>query len=298
MKKIIECVPNISEGRDSKKIAELVAEVVAVKEVKLLDYSSDKDHNRSVITFCGDIEGLKEAAFNLAKKASEIIDMRLHRGEHPRIGALDVMPFIPVKNVTMDECVELAKEVGKRIGEELKIPVYLYEEAQTKPERKRLEDIRRGGYEHFFEKIKKPEWIPDFGPQEMNEKSGATVVGARHYLIAYNVNLSTDNIEIANKIAKAVRFSNGGYRYVKAMGVNLKERNIVQVSMNLTNFTKTPVYRVFETIKSEAARYGVNVISSELIGLIPAKALYDTAEYYLRMENFSYDKVIENRIYE
>lgn len=298
MKKIIECVPNISEGRDSKKIAELVAEVVAVKEVKLLDYSSDKDHNRSVITFCGDIEGLKEAAFNLAKKASEIIDMRLHRGEHPRIGALDVMPFIPVKNVTMDECVELAKEVGKRIGEELKIPVYLYEEAQTKPERKRLEDIRRGGYEHFFEKIKKPEWIPDFGPQEMNEKSGATVVGARHYLIAYNVNLSTDNIEIANKIAKAVRFSNGGYRYVKAMGVNLKERNIVQVSMNLTNFTKTPVYRVFETIKSEAAMYGVNVISSELIGLIPAKALYDTAEYYLRMENFSYDKVIENRIYE
>lgn len=298
MKKIIECVPNISEGRDSKKIAELVAEVVAVKEVKLLDYSSDKDHNRSVITFCGDIEGLKEAAFNLAKKASEIIDMRLHRGEHPRIGALDVMPFIPVKNVTMDECVELAKEVGKRIGEELKIPVYLYEEAQTKPERKRLEDIRRGEYEHFFEKIKKPEWIPDFGPQEMNEKSGATVVGARHYLIAYNVNLSTDNIEIANKIAKAVRFSNGGYRYVKAMGVNLKERNIVQVSMNLTNFTKTPVYRVFETIKSEAAMYGVNVISSELIGLIPAKALYDTAEYYLRMENFSYDKVIENRIYE
>lgn len=298
MEKIIECVPNFSEGKDSQKIAKLVSEVVSVKGVKLLDYSMDKDHNRTVITFCGDVDGIKEAAFNLAKKASEIIDMRYHKGEHPRIGALDVMPFIPVKNVTMDECVDIAREVGKRIGEELNIPVYLYEEAQLNPKRRNLEDIRRGEYEHFFEKIKMPEWTPDFGPQEMNEKSGATVIGARQYLIAYNVNLGTNNIDIAKKIAKAVRFSGGGFRYLKAIGVNLKDRNIVQVSMNFTNYEKTPVFRVFEAIKREAHRYGVNVIGSELIGLIPAKALYDAAEYYLMMENFSYDKVIENRIYE
>ncbi|MBP2071241.1 MAG: glutamate formiminotransferase / 5-formyltetrahydrofolate cyclo-ligase [Thermoanaerobacterium sp.] len=298
MNKIIECVPNFSEGKDQKKVAELVSEVVSVKGVKLLDYSMDSDHNRSVITFCGDVEGIKEAAFNVAKKASEIIDMRYHKGQHPRIGALDVMPFVPLKNTTMDECIEIAKEVGKRIGDELNIPVYLYEEAQPNPKRKNLEDIRRGEYEHFFEKIKMPEWVPDFGPREMNEKSGVAVIGARQYLIAFNVNLGTNNIDIANKIAKAVRFSGGGFRYLKAMGINLKERNIVQVSMNFTNYEKTPLFRVFEVIKREAARYGVNIVGSELIGLIPAKALYDTAEYYLMMENFSYDKVIEYRLYE
>jgi len=298
MNQIIECVPNFSEGKDQEKIAQLVKEVVSTEGVKLLDYSSDKDHNRTVITFCGDAKGVKEAAFKLIKRASEIIDMRYHKGEHPRIGATDVVPFIPVKNVTMEECVQIAREVGERVGKELNIPVYLYEEAATTPERKNLENIRRGEYENFFEKIKQPEWKPDFGPQEMNPKSGATVIGARNFLIAYNVNLATDNIEIANKIAKAIRFSSGGYRYVKAIGVNLKERGIVQVSMNLTDFNKTPIYRVFETIKAEAERYGVNVIGSEIIGLVPAKALFDVADYYLRIENFSENMVLENKIYE
>ena len=298
MNQIIECVPNVSEGRDQEKISELVKEVVSTEGVKLLDYSSDKDHNRTVITFVGDKEGVKEAAFKLIKKASEIIDMRYHKGEHPRIGAVDVVPFVPVKNVTMEECVQIARELGERVGKELNIPVYLYEEAATTPERKNLENIRRGEYEGFFEKIKKPEWKPDFGPSEMNPKSGATVIGARNFLIAFNVNLGTNDIEIANKIAKAVRFSSGGYRYVKAMGVELKERGIVQVSMNLTDFNKTPIYRVFETIKAEASRYGVNVIGSEIIGLVPSKALLDVADYYLRLENFSMDMVLENRIYE
>ncbi|SHE45173.1 glutamate formiminotransferase [Thermoanaerobacter uzonensis DSM 18761] len=298
MDQIIECVPNFSEGRDQEKIAQLVKEVVSTEGVKLLDYSSDKDHNRTVITFCGDAKGVKEAAFKLIKKASEIIDMRYHKGEHPRIGATDVVPFIPVKNATMEECVQIAREVGERVGRELNIPVYLYEEAATTLERKNLENIRRGEYEGFFEKIKQPEWKPDFGPQEMNPKSGATVIGARNFLIAYNVNIATDNIDIANKIAKAIRFSSGGYRYVKAMGVELKERGIVQVSMNLTDFNKTPIYRVFETIKAEALRYGVNVIGSEIIGLVPAKALFDVADYYLRIENFSENMVLENRIYE
>lgn len=298
MNQIIECVPNFSEGKDQEKIAQLVKEVVSTEGVKLLDYSSDKDHNRTVITFCGDAKGVKEAAFKLIKRASEIIDMRYHKGEHPRIGATDVVPFIPVKNVTMEECVQIAREVGERVGKELNIPVYLYEEAATTPERKNLENIRRGEYENFFETIKQPEWKPDFGPQEMNPKSGATVIGARNFLIAYNVNLATDNIEIANKIAKAIRFSSGGYRYVKAIGVNLKERGIVQVSMNLTDFNKTPIYRVFETIKAEAERYGVNVIGSEIIGLVPAKALFDVANYYLRIENFSENMVLENKIYE
>ncbi|NNG68229.1 glutamate formimidoyltransferase [Caldanaerobacter subterraneus] len=298
MNQIIECVPNVSEGRDQEKISELIKEVVSTEGVKLLDYSSDKDHNRTVITFVGDKEGVKEAAFKLIRKASEIIDMRYHKGEHPRIGAVDVVPFVPVKNVTMEECVQIARELGERVGKELNIPVYLYEEAATTPERKNLENIRRGEYEGFFEKIKQPEWKPDFGPSEMNPKSGATVIGARNFLIAFNVNLGTNDIEIANKIAKAVRFSSGGYRYVKAMGVELKERGIVQVSMNLTDFNKTPIYRVFETIKAEASRYGVNVIGSEIIGLVPSKALLDVADYYLRLENFSMDMVLENRIYE
>ncbi|MGB9808491.1 MAG: glutamate formimidoyltransferase [Caldanaerobacter sp.] len=298
MNQIIECVPNVSEGRDQEKISELIKEVVSTEGVKLLDYSSDKDHNRTVITFVGDKEGVKEAAFKLIKKASEIIDMRYHKGEHPRIGAVDVVPFIPVKNVTMEECVQVARELGERVGNELNIPVYLYEEAATTPERKNLENIRRGEYEGFFEKIKQPEWKPDFGPSEMNPKSGATVIGARNFLIAFNVNLGTNDIEIANKIAKAIRFSSGGYRYVKAMGVELKERGIVQVSMNLTDFNKTPIYRVFETIKAEASRYGVNVVGSEIIGLVPSKALLDVADYYLRLENFSMDIILENRIYE
>lgn len=296
--KLIECVPNFSEGRDKEKIEAIVDEVRRVKGVKLLDYSSDADHNRTVVTFVGEVEGVIEAAFNMTKKASELIDMRSHTGGHPRMGAMDVVPFIPVKDVTMEECVEVAKRVGKRIGEELNIPVYLYEDAATKAERKNLADVRKGQYEGFFEKIKKPEWTPDFGPAEMNEKSGCTAVGARVPLVAFNVNLNTPNIEIADKIAKTVRFIGGGLRFVKAMGVKLEDRNITQVSMNLVNYEKTAIYRTFEMVKMEARRYGVEVVGSEIVGLVPMKALVESLEYYLQLENFSIEQVLEHRIAE
>lgn len=298
MAKLVECVPNFSEGRNNKIIEAIVEEVRKVKGAKLLDYSSDEDHNRTVVTFIGNPEPVKEAAFNLAKKAAELIDMTNHQGGHPRMGATDVIPFIPISDITMAECVELAHEVGYRIGEELNIPVYFYEEAATKADRKNLADVRKGQYEGFFEKIKDSNWKPDSGPQEMNAKSGATAVGARVPLIAYNVNLGTDDIEIANQIAKKVRFLGGGLRYVKGMGVKLEERNIVQVSMNLVNYEKTAVYAAFEMIKMEAKRYGIPVIGSEVVGLVPMKSLIDCAEYYLQIENFSMDQILEKRIVE
>lgn len=298
MAKLVECVPNFSEGINKEVIEKIVDEVRRVNDVKLLDYSSDTDHNRTVVTFIGNPESVKIAAFNLAKKASELIDMKVHKGGHPRMGATDVVPFIPVSDVTMDECVEIAREVGKRIGEELNIPVYLYENAATRPERVNLADVRKGQYEGFFEKIKDENWKPDFGPCEMNAKSGATAVGARAPLVAFNVNLGTSNFEIADKIAKTVRHIGGGLRFVKAMGVKLEERNIVQVSMNLTNYEKTAVYRAFEMIKMEAKRYGVPVIGSEVIGLVPMKSLIDCAEYYLQIENFSMEQILEKRIME
>jgi len=298
MVKIVECVPNFSEGIKKEVIEKIVDEVRKLDDVKLLDYSADADHNRTVVTFIGTPEVVKIAAFNLAKKASELIDMTVHKGGHPRMGATDVVPFIPVSDVTMDECVEIAREVGKRIGEELNIPVYLYENAATRPERVNLADVRKGQYEGFFEKIKDDNWKPDFGPCVMNAKSGATAVGARAPLVAFNVNLGTSNFEIADKIAKTVRYLGGGLRFVKAMGVKLEERDIVQVSMNLTNYEKTAVYRAFEMIKMEAKRYGVPVIGSEVIGLVPMKALIDCAEYYLQIENFSMDQILENRIME
>lgn len=298
MAALVECVPNFSEGRNKDVIEAIVDEVRKVKGVKLLDYAPDEDHNRTVVTLIGDPEGVKEATFNLVKKAAELIDMSVHKGGHPRMGATDVVPFIPISDITMDECVEIAKYVGKKIGEELNIPVYLYEDAATADYRKNLADIRRGQYEGFFEKIKSPEWKPDFGPDEMNVKSGATAVSARVPLVAFNVNLGTDNLEIANKIAKTVRFAGGGLRFVKAMGVMLEERNIVQVSMNLVNYEKTSMYRAFEMIKMEAARYGVPVVGSEVIGLLPMKALTDCAEYYLQIEDFSIEQVLEKRIVE
>lgn len=297
MPKIVECVPNFSEGTNKEVIEKIVDEVRKVEGVKLLDYSSDSDHNRTVVTFVGTPEAVETAAVNLATKASELIDMSKHHGGHPRMGATDVVPFIPVRDVTAEDCVEIAKRVGKKIGD-LGIPVYLYEDAASKPERKNLADVRKGQYEGFFEKINKPEWAPDFGPQKMNEKSGCTAVGARVPLVAFNVNLGTDNFEIADKIAKTVRFLGGGLRFVKAMGVKLEERNIVQVSMNLVNFEKTAVYRAFEMVKMEAARYGVPVIGSEVIGLVPMKALVDCAEYYLQVENFSVEQILEHRIAE
>jgi glutamate formiminotransferase len=295
---LVECVPNFSEGRNKEVIEAIVDEIRRVKGVKLLDYAPDEDHNRTVVTLIGDPEGVKEATFNLVKKAAELIDMSVHKGGHPRMGATDVIPFIPISDITMDECVEIAKDMGKRIGEELNIPVYLYEDAATADYRKNLADVRKGQYEGFFEKIKLPEWKPDFGPDEMNVKSGATAVSARVPLVAFNVNLGTDNLEIANKIARTVRFAGGGLRFVKAMGVMLEERNIVQVSMNLVNYEKTSMYRAFEMIKMEAARYGVSVVGSEVIGLLPMKALIDCAEYYMQIEDFSIDQVLEKRIVE
>ncbi|RLF49311.1 MAG: glutamate formimidoyltransferase [Thermoplasmata archaeon] len=297
--KIVECVPNFSEGRRKEVVDAIVSEILSVEGVRLLDREMDPDHNRSVITFIGGPEGVKEAAFRATKKAAELIDMNKHRGEHPRIGATDVIPFVPIEGVSMEECVEIARDVGRRIGEELQIPVYLYEEAATRPDRRDLANIRRGQYEGLKEEIEtNPERKPDFGPAKMHPTAGATAVGARMPLIAFNVNLRTTDIEIAKKIARAVRFRNGGFRYVKAMGFEIKERGMVQVSMNLTNYEKTPIYRVFELIKAEAERYGVAIAGSEIIGLVPMRALVDVASFYLRLEGFDPSQVLESKIRE
>ena len=293
--KIVECVPNFSEGRNIENINRIIDAIKSVEGVKVLDTESDKDHNRSVITFIGDPESVEEAAFRGCKKASELIDLNKHKGEHPRMGATDVIPFIPVSDVSMKECVSIAEKLGERIWNELKIPVYLYEEAARTPERKNLADIRKGEFEWLKENIEKRP--PDFGDR-IHSTAGATAVGAREFLIAFNVNLNTNDLSIAKKIAKAVRFKSGGFRYVKALGFEIKERGIVQVSMNLTNYKKTPIYRVFEAIKSEADRYGVSIIGSELIGLAPMDALLDVADFYLRLENFKKTQVLERRIWE
>jgi len=296
MAKIVECVPNFSEGRDKEIIEAIVDQVRKTAGVKLLDYSFDTDHNRTVVTMVGDPEGVQEAAWRLAKKASELIDMTNHHGGHPRMGATDVIPFIPVSDMTMEECVALAQAVGKRIGEELNVPVYLYEDAANRPERKNLADVRKGQYEGFFAKINEPDWQPDYGPAKMNAKAGATAVGARVPLVAYNVNLGTSDIEVADKIAKTVRYIGGGLRFVKAMGVKLEERNIVQVSMNLTNYGKTAIYRAHEMVKMEARRYGVPVVGAEIVGLLPMQALIDCADYYLQLENFDSNQILEKRV--
>ncbi|MGI5838555.1 MAG: glutamate formimidoyltransferase [bacterium] len=298
MAKLIECVPNFSEGRDTAVIEALVDVVRSGDGVKLLDYAPEANHNRTVVTFVGSPAGVEETAFRLASRAAELIDMRRHKGEHPRMGAMDVCPFIPVSEVTMAECADLARRVGRRIGEELSIPVYLYEEAAVSPARRNLADIRKGQYEGFFEKIRQPEWAPDFGPAVMNAKSGCSVVGARFALVAYNVNLGTDNIAIANTIARNVRHLSGGLRFVKAMGVQLADRKQVQVSMNLVNYEKTTIYRAHEMVKMEAKRYGVPVVGSEIIGLVPLAALVNSLEYYLQLENFRLNQVLENRLSE
>ncbi|MDW8802385.1 glutamate formimidoyltransferase [Clostridium sp. A1-XYC3] len=298
MAKLVECVPNFSEGRNKEIIETIIDEVRRTEGVKLLDYSSDKDHNRTVVTFVGSPEETREAAYKLIKRASELIDMSKHQGAHPRMGATDVVPFIPIKDITTEECVQMARDLGKKVGEELNIPVYLYEDAASSPERQNLANIRKGQYEGFFEKIKDPEWKPDFGPCEMNRKSGATVIGARFPLIAYNVNLGTDNLEIANAIAKKIRHIGGGLRYAKAVGVMLTERNIAQVSINLVNYEKTAIYTAQEMVKMEAKRYGVPVVGAEVIGLVPMKALIDCAEYYLQIENFDMNQVLEARLSE
>jgi glutamate formiminotransferase len=299
MTKIIECVPNFSEGQRMEVVEGIAHQIKGVEGVRLLDYEHDKDHNRSVMTFVGGPESVKKAAFAACAKAAELIDLNKHTGEHPRIGATDVIPFIPISNVTMEECVGLARDLGREIAEKLEIPVYLYEHAAIKPERQNLANIRKGQYEGLREAIQKdPERRPDFGPSKLHPTAGATVVGARMPLVAYNVNLNTDDIEIAKSIAKKVRHSSGGLEYVKALGLDIKERGIVQVSMNLTNYEKTPVFKVFEMIKEEAERYGVEILDSEVIGLIPMNALVGSAEFYLKLENFDKSQVLENRLWE
>jgi len=294
--KLIESVPNFSEGRREEIVRQIIEEASKYPKIKVLDWSMDKDHNRSVVTLVGEPEQVLNALFDMTKKAAELIDLRYHKGEHPRMGATDVIPLVPLIGTTMQECVEWSKQLGRRIGEELGIPVYLYERSATRPERENLSEIRKGEFEGFFEKIKDPNWKPDFGPDRVHETAGVTAVGAREFLIAFNVNLGTNNIEIADKIAKAVRHISGGYRYVKAMGVELKEKGIVQVSMNLTNYKKSPIFRVFETIKREAARYGVPVVGSEIIGMVPLQAIVDTFAWYLQIDDFGTNRVIEERL--
>jgi len=299
MTKIVECVPNFSEGQRMEVIEAIADQIEGVEGVRLLDYEHDKDHNRSVMTFVGTPDSVKKAAFTSCAKAAELIDLTKHKGEHPRIGATDVIPFIPISEVTMDDCVKLARVLGKEIAEKLKIPVYLYEYAAAKPERRNLENIRKGQFEGLKEIIEKdPERAPDFGQAKLHPTAGATVVGARMPLVAYNVNLNTDDIDIAKSIAKAIRHSSGGLRYVKALGLSIKEKGIVQVSMNLTNYQKTPVFRVFEMVKKEAERYGVEILGSEVIGLIPMNALVDSADFYLRLENFDRSQILESRLWE
>jgi len=298
MKKIIECVPNFSEGRDLKKIEKIVEPFRGKDGVKLLDYQSDQDHNRAVVTVVGAPGPLKEAIIEAMGVAIDIIDMRQHRGQHPRMGAIDVVPFIPVKKVTPQEAVEISKDVAAKVADRYNLPIFLYENSATRPERQNLATIRKGQFEAMAEKIKQPEWKPDFGPAEIHPSAGVTAIGARMPLVAYNVNLDTENFEIADRIAKQVRHLSGGLRYCKGIGIELKDRGIVQVSMNMTDYTKTALYRVFELIKIEARRYGVNVVGSEVIGLVPMEALIDTAAYYLGLEDFSMEQVLEYRIYE
>jgi len=294
----MECVPNFSEGRDKTKIEKIVDAFRGKEGVKLLDYSSDSDHNRSVITVVGEPDTLKEAVLDAIGWAVELIDLTQHQGQHPRMGAVDVVPFIPIKNVTMEEAIACSKEVAKSTAEKYGLPVFLYEKSATAPHRENLASVRKGEFEGLPEKMKLPEWQSDYGPSSPHPTAGAVAVGARMPLIAYNVNLGTDNKEIADAIAKKVRHIGGGLRYCKAMGVSLYERGITQVSMNLTDYTHTAIYQAHEMVRMEAHRYGVPVVGGEVIGLVPMAALVDSAAYYLGLENFSISQVLEAKLME
>ncbi len=297
MSELVECVPNFSEGRNKPVVQAIAAEISRDRSIRLLDQEMNADHNRSVITFVGEAEAVLEAALRGVTKAAELIDMRHHRGEHPRMGATDVLPFVPVGTATLDTCIQLARRAGERIGSELGIPVFLYEAAATRPERQNLADVRRGEFEGLARAIgTDPDRKPDFGPAAIHATAGATAVGARLPLLAFNVNLGTTDVEIAKRIAKAIRFQSGGLRYVKALGFALSERGIVQVSMNLVNTWGTPVHRVFALIREEAERYGVPIVGSEVVGLVCQDALVDVAEHALRLESFSRDQILENRL--
>jgi len=296
---IVECVPNFSEGRRKEVVDAIAAAISSVQGTKLLDVEMDANHNRAVVSFIGDRRAVAEAAFLGARKAVELIDLNVHRGEHPRIGALDVCPLIPISGVTMEECVAVARALGERIARELKVPVYLYEEAATRPDRKALPDIRRGEFEGLREAVRTdPSRAPDFGAAELHPTAGASVVGARAPLIAFNVNLGTPDVNVAKKIATAVRESSGGLKYVRAKGFALKDRGIVQVSMNMINYKGTPLFRAYELIKAEAERHGVPIIGSEIVGLVPLEAIVDAADFYLKLENFKVNQILETRLWD
>ncbi|MGD0200360.1 MAG: glutamate formimidoyltransferase [Bryobacteraceae bacterium] len=297
--RLIECVPNFSEGRDPERIDKLVSAIRSAPGAVLLDRHMDPDHHRSVLTFAGAPEAVGEAALRAVGKAVELIDLTRHSGVHPRIGAADVVPFIPVEGVTIEECAGIAERVGQEIWKRYQVPVYLYEAAARRPDRINLENVRRGQFEGLRGKIAvRPELAPDIGEPRVHPTAGATAVGARKYLIAYNINLGTPDVDIAKRIARTIRFSSGGFRCVKAMGVPLGSRGLAQVSINLTDFEQTPVHRVFETVRTEAERCGVSIVGSEIVGLIPKKAFEMAPEDYLRCENFGPHVILENRLAE
>ncbi len=297
--RLVECVPNFSEGRRPDVLDEIVGAMTAVEGVRLLDKEMDADHNRAVVTIIGEPDVVLEGVFKGIEKARDLIDLTKHEGEHPRMGATDVCPFVPVSEITMDECVELAKKLGERVGSELDIPVFLYEAAATRPTRQNLAKVRKGQFEGLRDEIgTNPAKEPDFGPNRIHPTAGAIAIGAREFLVAFNINLGTDDIKIAKRIAKSIRHAGGGLRYVKAMGFEIKDRGIVQVSMNMVHYKGTPLFRVFELVKSEAERYGVPIIGSEIVGLVPLDALVDCADFFLRLENFDRDLILENRLSE
>ncbi|MBM4430678.1 MAG: glutamate formimidoyltransferase [Chloroflexi bacterium] len=294
MPKLLECALNLSEGRRESVISTIVE---VAQGVRVLDVSSDADHNRTVLTFVGSPAAVAEAAFRITAQATELIDMKQHHGAHPRMGAVDVIPFVPLDEATMEEAIAVARQVGQRLGEELGIPVYLYEEAATQPARRNLADVRQGEYEGLARKLADPAWKPDFGPPRPHPTAGATAVGARVFLVAYNVNLGTSDMDVARTVARALRARTGGLRHVKALAVKLAERQQVQVSMNVVDPFQTPLYRVLEMVKMEAARYGAPVVGSEIVGLVPLAVLLETTRYYLQLEGFRADQVLETRLW-
>lgn len=296
MKKLVQCVPNYSEGKDLEKIEKIAAPFKNNKNIKFMGCEPDADYNRTVITVIGEPDDIAAAVVESVGIATELIDMNIQKGEHLRMGATDVIPFIPIKDMTMAECVELSKVVGEKIWEKFKVPVFLYEESATAPNRVSLPSIRKGEFEGMKEKLKLEEWKPDFGERAPHLTAGVTAVGGRMPLIAFNINLDTTDINIAKEISKAIRFSSGGFRFIQAGPAEIKEKGIVQVTMNIKDYKKNPIYRVFETVKMEAKRYGVNVLGSEIIGAVPMEALADSMEYYLGLNGFKMDKIIENEL--
>ncbi len=295
MLKLIACALNFSQGKDKSVIEKIVA---AAQDVRVLDVASDPDHNRTVLTFLGEPGAVGRAALAISAKAVELIDLRRHRGGHPRMGAVDVIPFVPIRGVSMEECVSLAQEVGRRIGAEMAVPVYLYEAAATVPQRRDLAQVRRGEFEGLAQKMQDPAWRPDYGPALPHPTAGAVAVGARPYLVAFNVNLGTDRVETAKEIARSIRERDGGLPHVKALGIKLAERDLVQVSINLVDPYSTPLWQVFEAVKVQAARLGVSVVSSEIVGLVPLGVLAESARHYLQLEGFQPDQILETHLLE